>query len=70
VLNPVANVRVDHAWVLLSERSPQLVYDAVLDQYFTERQYAERHKAVVSRIYTQMEAAKASIEQGHYGPWT
>jgi hypothetical protein len=67
VLNLVAGERVDHAWVLLPGSH---VYDPVFDLYFTERDFAEKHKAVVSRVYTRMEAMKTLLENNHYGPWT
>ncbi len=67
VLNPAAGERINHAWVLLPGSR---VYDPVLDQCFTERGFAERHKAVVSRVYTRMEAAQTLLENNHYGPWT
>jgi len=62
---------VEHAWVLLADGR---VYDPVLDKQFDGNDYAVQYKAVVGRIYTSKQAAKAAaagrgLWGGPHGPW-
>jgi hypothetical protein len=57
----------DHAWVLLPSGR---VYDAVEDKYFSTHDYAVQYRAIVGRVYSRKQAAKAFIIQHkHSGPW-
>jgi hypothetical protein len=63
----VTGERMTHAWLLLPDGR---IYDVVLDRYFeSERAFVDFGEAIVDRIYTVLEAAKAVIDSGHSGPW-
>jgi hypothetical protein len=55
-----------HAWLLLPHRQ---IYDPVLDQYWSERDYMKTFGATAERVYTFKEACKHVAATGHSGPW-
>jgi hypothetical protein len=55
------NLVMDHAWL----RRGRTVYDPVDDQYSS---VDERFRYTVAE-YTQKEAMRMGVAQGHYGPW-
>jgi hypothetical protein len=55
-----------HAWVLLPGGR---VYDVIADKYFSPYEYAVLYHAIVGRVYTRKQAAKAVLRHGHCGPW-
>lgn len=57
---------IDHAWIECSDGS---VLDEVLNASFAGDEYARKYGAIVIRRYSKEEAAKKSLETGHYGPW-
>jgi len=55
-----------HAWVLLPNGT---VYDVVKNVYFSAHDYAVKYRAIVGRVYTRKQAAKACLRHKHLGPW-
>ena len=56
----------NHAWILLPDGS---VYDVVKDEYFSAHDYAVQYRAIVGRVFTRKQAAKAWLRHKHLGPW-
>jgi len=57
--------RIGHAWV----EKGNLVYDVVLDQFFSVSHYYEKFGVKVVSRYFWQEAAKQVIRFKHWGPW-
>jgi hypothetical protein len=66
LLSSIGQSYYGHAWVLLPG---DRVYDAVKDKYFSAHDYAVQHHAIVGRVFTRKQAAKAALKHKHYGPW-
>jgi hypothetical protein len=65
LIHGVTHGLIAHAW-LLKEGT---VYDAVLDQHVSAREYEETHGAVIERQYKLKEAAEFMASTGCFGPW-
>lgn len=56
---------IAHAWLV----KDGMVYDAVGDQFMSERDYQEQYQSVIERSYQWKEAAMFLADSPHWGPW-
>jgi hypothetical protein len=57
--------RIGHAWLVRGDT----VYDATLDKSFARADYVARYAANEVTTYRAIEAARAMLVSGHWGPW-
>jgi hypothetical protein len=56
---------IGHAWL----EADQTVFDATLNEFIPSWEYRNRVAARALSTYSRKEAARAGVDQGHYGPW-
>lgn len=67
VSHPPGFVPLDHAWV---ELPGEVVFDGVVQAFFTRASYYAVMAAVSMDVYTGPEARRLLASHGHPGPWT
>lgn len=66
IYGPGGEKRIPHSWTQLSDGT---VYDPVMDQWYSEREYAKGFAAVPAVRYNRIDVLLNAVQKMHMGPW-